>query len=200
MICPNLLECCDPPVFPVEQNNILSLGGLLWLMPCLTTPGDPHACTCAAPADQIAQIQGNFGQIYQVSLLLRGVLEFADYLGGTIISGTGGHMKSGGVSSGDGHNVYDLLVSNPAATYHLNQTDNPAGGYYGSLHVLRYPAVVQMKTGATITLRVSTSDGMQVSNLAALSLFPLPGEPALNPTIIQPYAGQWLELDVTAIQ
>ncbi len=198
--CPNIVECCDLPVFPTEPTNPSALSGLLWQLPCTSNP-NPFSCPCTNPPDQIAQLKGNFQQVYAVTVLIRGVAELANYIGGIVIGGTNGMMKNGGVYDNSGllagHNLYSLSVSNPAATYFLNQWDgivdpNPC-------YVVRYSAIVLMKAGATISLHCDGINGTEATNMGNLVVTPLMGEPPINPSVIQPINGQFAQLDVLTI-
>lgn len=196
------VACCPNLVFPQETNNIAaSLSGLVWRIPCLSKspPYSVFACQANNPANQVAQLTGNFGQTYQVSLLVRGVTEYAKYTAGSVVSGSGGRMIAGGTPVADGHNIYVLTVSNPAQSYYINMWDGDAVNY-GSCHIVRYNVVLLMKTGATIGLTADVSDGQEATNLNNLSCGVLAGEPALNSSIVEPFDGQWLELDVTNIE
>lgn len=178
-------------------------------MPCISivpfTGGT--ACNCANPADGVSTLVGDPSQLYDVTFLFRGIIEYAKYTGGSVVSGSGGAAISGGTPVADGHNQYSLIVSNPAQTIYLNGWDGvPAN--YGNVHAIRYSITLHVNSGSVITLRANNGgDGIEITNLGNLIITPLMGEPALNALVLpQPYQtpgtngqGQWLQTDATLI-
>jgi hypothetical protein len=164
------------------------------------------ACFCANPPDSVSTLVGDESQLYDVTFLIRGVIEFGKYTGGTIIAGTGSKAVSGGTPVADGHNHYSLLISNPVQTIRLNNWDGVSP--YGTIIAVRYSLILTVNSGATITLRADNGgDGIEVSNLTNVVLPYTPGDPAFNPSILpQPYQtpgtlgqGTWMQADAISI-
>lgn len=208
------LDCCPPSAFAATPDIDVNFGiaaqlsGLLWELPCVRDGEPPwgdvgsSACNCDTPADQVAQLSGLSDIVYEVTLLFRGIMELMRYDGGTVVDGTGGYMVEGatpfgGPGSPYGHNVYSLEVSDPAATYYVNKWDGVVN--VNPCYAIRYSAVVRLRGGATVTLRVDAINAGQVTNVDDLEITPLAGEPAIM--VEQPYNshGQFLQMDCTAI-
>ena len=206
------------PLAPVvtdsgAQNIQAALSGLTWQMPI----GDPTATLNPAskvpnePADQVAQIVGAIGVTYTARVRVRGFAEGKLYqdivsmIGGvhcvpaagqSIVAGTGGlclaytgALTGGFIKPADLTNEYLLIVSDPPMVYALNNVcgvSNPK--------LVDYQFDVQIKSGATVTLRANSMDGYAFPN-TGLQVVPEP--PPINVT--QPFAGQFLQMDVLSI-
>ena len=199
--CTNSQECCPSQLFRPPASGILAqMQELLWTIPCLPHV-DPTNCPCANPADQVTTLTGDSGELYDVTLLFRGVVElFIETVDGTIFPVTDGLMTLGGTPKHDGHNIYSLIISNPAATYYLNRWDqvlHPNPSYYAPVYAVRYTATIQIAGGATVTLRADASDGAQVPNQFNIQVPLVSGDPAIGVT--QPYDGQFLQMDAISI-
>lgn len=204
------LVCCPPAIFqPPPPGFATQLAGLLWLMPCVgnVTWHLPFACDTQDPPDAITQLVGDPSELYDVTLLIRGVFETATYTGGTVIPGTNSMMIQGGSPVLDGHNVASLIISNPAATYYMNRWDVSQGLNYNVVYAIRYTGVIQIAGGATVTLRYQGINGGEITNSTNAVITPLAGEPPLNPLVMpQPYGqndqfgqGQFLQMDCLGI-
>lgn len=194
--CTNSQECCPSQLFRPPASGILAqLQSLVWNMACSPHPLDPYACPCTAPADQVATMAGDSGELYDVTLLFRGVVELETYVGGTIIAGTSNHMTSGGApfAPPDGHNVYSLIVSNPSATYYLNGPTT-----VGGVFAIRYTATIQIAGGAIVTLRATTGgDATETANPTSVVAPLVTGDPAY--AVTQPFDGQFMQMDAISI-
>ncbi len=170
------------------------LDGLRWEMPTvgLLLGGGDHGW-CADPALQSKVLAGTPGQLYAVVLRFRGVVEMKEYTGTPDMTACAGPLVdypppygfktgygafvTGGIPdpagwNPSGANEYSLVVSNPGQTYWLNgmvrASSDPSSAYqfaWRQLCVkLDYTVSVQMRGGATITLRAQAKDGMEVAN------------------------------------
>lgn len=192
------------------QNIQAVLSGLTWQMPV----GDPTATLNPAsvahdPPDQTAQITGITGDLFTVGLHIRGVVELKRYpyfppgLAGVPVPGTGerciewhGLVNGAGIClPGDNNNEYSLEISDPPALYLLNQWGTLDGVLppFG-LHLVDYQFNVQIRAGATVTLRAHAIDGFAWPNSSGL-VFPA----NLNVTQTPPFPGQFLQMDVGTI-
>jgi hypothetical protein len=202
------VSCCEPAIWPIYPPGIVpQLSGLIWEMPCtghVNWP-PPFSCDCVEPADQVTTLTGNDGFPFTARLLFRGVIEVAQYGGGEVISGTGGMFLKGGTAVPDGHNVYTLIVSDPAQTYYLNRWDGVIG--YNPVYGVRYIVEIPITGGATITLHTDainsippdpTKLGQVMNSTNALAPSEL-GDPPLGVT--QPYdaGGQFMQMDALAV-
>ena len=164
-----------------------SLSELRWNMPCL--PGGVEAaCPCVAPADVTATLLGDETVLYDITLQIRGVVELAEYTGG---SNDGAYFQTGGTLDLTGHNGYKLTVSDPPQDYWLNRGTGPAcvviGGDSG------YECVIQANGGAMITLHVDLGgDTDQITNYTHLVV------PDISPAPDW-FDGQFLHMDVVSV-
>lgn len=208
------LDCCNESPFAATPEVDVNFGigaqltGLLWELPCVRDGEPPwgdlggSVCNCDNPADQVSQLSGLSDIVYEVTLLFRGIVELMDYIGGTVVAGTDGFMVEGatpfpGPGGLYGHNIYTLVISDPAATYHLNRWDGVVDE--NVCHAIRYSATVRVRGGATVTLVVDPVNAGQATNYTDLEVGTLAGEPALQ--VVEPYddAGQFLQCDATGI-
>jgi hypothetical protein len=85
-------------------------------------------------------------------------------------------------------NTYKLIVSNPAATYFLNN------GVFNAADVtaLDYTLTVPVMGGATLTLQSASNDNFEVRNTGGHVVADSPDHPII---VAQPYNGQFLQLD-----
>lgn len=187
------------------------LSGLLWKIPCGTVVPGPAVCYCTDPITQSVLVQGDAGRTYSVTLRIRGAIEFADYTksDSTEIAGTGGHCRLGGTSSGlyPHANHYSLVIDPdplnhtvPADTYWLNQI--AADAVYGQAHTyaVDYTLTVDIKAGSLVSLPAVTVDGLEyVAGLFGTVVTVGGGDPPLDPSITQPYGGQFLQMDVVSV-
>lgn len=182
--------CGQPTNTTVENNISATLTGLLWKIPC--GPIDGLSCFCSDPADQTVQVQSSIDALFDVSVRIRGVVELFRYAGASVVSGTGGFCAVGGSSASGVQNVYDLIVSDPPAVYHLNYDSVNAVAPFGYTAV-DYGFTFQARTGATITLRARTIDGIEHRNSSNFTVDGI----GLSSSITQPFNGQFLQMDVT---
>ncbi len=164
-----------------------SLNGLLWQLPCGAII---DTYDCAATLDTTtATVAGTAGTTYAIAIHIRGVVERKTYDGGTTQDT---YWNIGGTpSTGDGYNVYELAISEPAQTYYLNSGTSGIG----ITVPIDYTETIQASAGATVTLTADPLDGAQIKNIDA-NMVPVS---ITGTSVAQPYDGQFAELDVVSI-
>ena len=168
-----------------------SLSGLMWLIPGGTSYP---------------------GRIYNVTVRIRGEVELRNFSGlagntGTIINTNtlpnpyGGNVYRDGIDPiaadpGDLFNIYSLITSAPYHIYYLNDGGPGSSGFYTAARDATFTIPVQ--GNATVTLSANSIDGNEVINYNGSIYGPItiPDIPAPSP---QPYAGQFLRMDVVSI-
>jgi hypothetical protein len=201
--CLNAVSCLCSTIFQVGMpGQLTNLGGLLWQLPVTNTTSPPWNWPfgtggCTNPPDVISGLSGSPGRIYNVALLIRGISEPATYTigaapAGSLVAGTGGLMSLGGAYVNDGHNLYSMAISDPPATYYLNNWDGT--GSYGSPRIIRYNVTVPIKTGATLTLHCDGVNQGEATNYPPVVITALPGEPPIQvaqPPYVGPPGPNW---------
>lgn len=208
--CTNSVVCCPPAVFPdfVMPPNILTqLTGLLWELPCVR-PGEPplgDAGPFVCNADNMSDstvLNGDPTLLYDITILVRGIMELMQYTGGSVVAGTDGLLYAGGTpdpaSLYVGHNIYKLEISDPAAVYYMNRWDGITLDP-NICHSLRYSAVVQMYGGATITLSADVVNFGEITNFNSVVAPLVPGDPPFRVSQLLPYNGQFCQMDALAV-
>lgn len=114
----------------------------------LKLPSTMTSCPAEGYMPEVrAQMQGEPGKTYTVTLKIRGVVEPKTYKNGTP-KGASGQFYAGGERAGDPiYNSYGLDIDVPSQRYFLNNW--PEGDY---VLALNYDVNVQIATGAWITL------------------------------------------------
>jgi hypothetical protein len=160
--------------------------GLSWQLPCISNISSA-TCSCGPGAAPSVTLPGDPAIEYEVTFLIRGIVELDTYTGGTPLS------PSYVVKDATGHglrpaNTYKLIVSNPAATYFLNN------GVFNAADVtaLDYTLTVPVMGGATLTLQSASNDNLEVRNTGGHVVADSPDHPII---VAQPYNGQFLQLD-----
>jgi hypothetical protein len=169
------------------------LRGVWWQLP-VTSFYNIWTGLCTDPAPKSTVVNGDPTKLYDISVLIRGVMEFMKYTGGTVVAGTNGNMVSGGTPVNDGHNLYTLQVSNPPQTFYINAWNGLDD--YNLVAAIRYSATIQAYGGATFTFSAASVNGTEVTNNLGVVLDALPDEPDLL-VGEQPYdnQGQWCQMD-----
>lgn len=165
-----------------------ALSGLRWSIPCSATLS-ALVCSCADPAPVSTVLGGAAGASYDVTLRFRGVVEQKSYMGG---QQDGGFWQVGGAPAGDTYNVYALNISSPSQTYYLNRGASSITRCW----VLDYTQTVRVAAGASVSLTAEVRDGQQISNQDGAGT-PLRVDGVS--TTPDPYAGQFIQMDVVGI-
>lgn len=166
-----------------------AFAGLAWNIPCGATI-DMYDCA-ASPTSAMGTVQGALpGTRYGVTLRFQGVVEQKTYTGGS----KDGYWQTGGTpSGGDGYNIYSLAISQPPQTFYLN-----AGmSMIGRTWAIDYTETVEVENGATLMLVANPLDGAQILNIDD-QFHPVTAPGAT--LVTQPYAGQFIQMDVVAIE
>ena len=157
----------------------------------------PQIYTCGGVTTTTVTIPGDPNTTFNVTLRLRGVVEQKTITGGVLVAGTVGAttlgMMLGGTPAGDSRNVISLAVSNPSQTYYLN---NGTSGVF-IVYAIDYTVTIPMVGGSTITLKIDSVDNQELINAASTGgPLTIPGISTPTP---QPYAGQFVTMNVVAI-
>lgn len=164
--------------------------GLSWQLPCTSSSGST-ICGCAASTSSSFVAGGDPGSVYDVTLRVRGLVETIGYTGGTVLSPSYVRKDHTGKIDAPG-NVYMIEVSDPPATYVLNN-----GSFSYTLANLDYMVTIPVAAGATVTLSADSADGNQVNNLSGQIAV---DDDPLHPIVVsQPYVGQFLQIDPVGI-
>jgi hypothetical protein len=125
------------------------------------------------------------------------VLEQRAYSGetpGTAAGENAAFWTTGGTSGPtDTWNIYDVIVSAPATTWHLNS------GVSGNTFCDRidYVATFPATAGATITVHADSVDAAQARNRSSADGFILVPD---IPPYPAPYYGQFVQIDVVSVR
>jgi hypothetical protein len=164
-----------------------SLSGLRWEVPCRASAGS--GCNADDPAPVTADMNGEPGVVYRVTLRFRGVVEQKTYDGG---SDDGAFWQEGGTPAADPHDIYKLEISAPPQVYYLNR--GSSGG--DATHPIDYTKTLRIATGARVTLTAAVIDGAQLGNHDASGrAIVVPGVPPAP----APYDGQFIQMDVVDV-
>ncbi|MDR7062012.1 MULTISPECIES: hypothetical protein [unclassified Sphingopyxis] len=177
------------PIPEATKNSIQcgnpGFAGLSWQLPCLS---GGSVCACADPAPQTYGAGGIEGVSYTLNLRVRAVVETSAYSGGTPHGSSGRVIKNATGHAPGAHNVYVLHVSDPPASYYLNNGD---GGEY--VTAIDYEVDIPINGGATVTLAANSEGGTQIANIGAVVV--ANDDPAYPITVSQPYNGQFMQID-----
>jgi hypothetical protein len=184
--CPNILTCCPPKVFlPPPISAAAQLDGLLWAIPC------DFLGHCVDPPPVVTTLKGTVNEYLTVTFRIRAIVEFKSYTGGSVIPGTSNHCILGGTPNATTFNIYSLTISNPAATYYIN------AGSEDFRHIIDYTFSADVIVGATVTMTALTVDNFEHADPFGLVITPGPGDPPIN--VVQPYQGQFAQMDVVSV-
>lgn len=178
------------PIFLANKNQLPcgtpGFSGLSWQIPCLT---GGSSCNCQDPPDQVYQFGAVAGNLYQVRLRVRGVVETRNYSGGEVFGDSGRCIKNATGGAPPTYNIYALEVSDPPATYYLNH--GPGGENF--LTVLNYIVTIPVDGSATIKLTARVLDAAQIANNN--NAVAPNDDPDLPIVVGQPFQGQFLQID-----
>jgi hypothetical protein len=173
-----------------------TLSGVRCELACTGAPDDKNVCPSNAARLTTSTLNGASGASYDVTLRVRGVVEQKTYIGGAAGVATGSKnpqmFRVGGDDNGDHFNIYRLVVSQPAQTFHLN---SGTSSIYTCFPV-DYSVTIRMAAGATITLS-GDPKGVTViankdSNGNAVVVPDVPPAPAA-------FNGQFVQIDVVSV-
>jgi hypothetical protein len=224
-----------PPALCKEGDCRAAVGaldGFLFTRPC-GDAGRGFDCTqesCgtgASTEERTFVVKGDPGQIYEIDLTVRGIVEAKNYAGGRRRapaldpSDRGGDAwYEGGTVPGSHYNTYELHVTPPVPgapnDYYLNAGDGSPEGHMS--WALDYRAAIRAAGGATLAFRSFDSNCHQIMNCGpgvgspatgcraprvldlADAVPPPPATFAQPPRNAQGAPGQWLFIDVTAVK
>ena len=165
-----------------------SLSGLLWSMPC-GGPASGNVCSAASTADVSATLGGTTGQLFDITVQLRGVVEQRAYPtacadGMAVIGGSTPDPS-------DTFNIYELDISNPVQTIYVN----PGVSNIYNTFPIDYPLTFAAAAGATVTLHADSVNAAEISNVDAN------GTPIsiTGTSVTQPFDGQFIEMTVDSV-
>jgi hypothetical protein len=167
---------------------INSFNGLAWLLPCQGSIST-NVCACASSQSDSYVVGGDIGTVYDVTLRVRGVVELVTYSGGVAHGGEGFCVKDATSHDPDNFNVYRLDVSDPPASFYLN--DGDTSSVFDT--AVDYEIVVPIRGGATITLFADSRDDREIKNTTNAVV--ADDDPAFPVVVAQPYNGQFMQID-----
>ena len=129
---------------------------------------------------------GRKGQLFEVTLHVRGVVEPKNFTGGTVQFD---HFQTGGTAVKNDYNFYSLHVSDPEATYTFNRNEEKVGHY---VFAIDYRVKIPIRGGATVTMGAYDSNDVAIANHPHLVVQGAPPAPAA-------FDGQFFQLDVESI-
>jgi hypothetical protein len=163
------------------------LDGLRWEIPCKSSNSE-NVCSCDNDFVDSAELLGEDGTTYDVTMRFRGVVEQKTYSGGV----QDGLFLVGGTPAGDPYNVYKLEVSDPPGTFYLNA----GASFIQRSWLLDVTKTIQIKSGATVVLEGHAIDLAQIKNRDDASQ---PIIPVGVPPAPAPYDGQFIQVDVISV-
>jgi hypothetical protein len=206
-LSPKVPEIPGSPLGPMGADAAGALNGYLLKLKCGAAQ-DARSCKLSSDQERSrldVKLAGDAGNLYEVRLRVRGLVEPRRYTGGQLLDPAnkwlyvGGEPDSNRKNNGQAYNIYQIAVSEPKQHYFLNRdTDNHLGGGYTPSHSIfkiDYALVLKVKGGATIS--VITDDqarsGM-INNADKQVVEGLP--PDLIP---QPWDGQFFHITVESV-
>jgi hypothetical protein len=177
-------------IIPIERvvapDFLTDFSGLAWELPGLSDFSST-VYNCGSGTTDVYTVTGPAGGTVDATFRVRGVVELNEYSGGS--AGTPSYVYTGATGNHANVNRYKLIVSDPPATYWLNN-----GTFTNfDLTALDYELAVTVNVGATITLQSESADNKEVKNNTSVSA---PDDDVLHPIAVsQPYAGQFMQVD-----
>ncbi len=141
--------------------------------------------TCPSSDSQSIVMPGSTSVTYDLELRFVGVVEEAQYIGGTTI---GSLNIDGSAGLHPGQNTYRLTTSDPAHTYFFNA--GWIGTGFPDVGAIDFTHTIPVVGGATITLLASAGDGLEEKHSLSVGGVTDPA---------QPYLGQWINVEVVSI-
>jgi hypothetical protein len=179
------------------QDIAGALNGLRWELPCTNGGG---ICATVPAVTLTTALNGASGQVYDVTLRFRGVVEEEAY--DTADAGDAATPQSGGINAqlfqaggspvNTSANVYELAVDNPPQTFFLNSS--VSGVPY--VVPLDYTVTIPMQGAAHLQLVADPVDGLEYSNIGqdGGAVIPPGVPPAPNA-----FDGQFVQMDVLSV-
>lgn len=163
--------------------------GLSWTLPC--SGSFPTTCICPAGDTSSAVLGGDPTVTYTMTFRIRGCVELVEYSGGEQLDE---HVFKDATGQAIAvANTYTLEVSDPPATYYLNNGET----LMDRLDVVDYALTIPVNGGATLTLEAVSHDNGQIKNVTNVSVS---DDDVTKPIVVaQPYNGQFMQLDATNI-
>lgn len=197
---PDGTRATDGPPSTIDPMSGPASGmhGFRWEVPCEGATF-PAGDTCRWDATRFSRtfkkeitFGGEAGTTYEVTIRIRGVTEPRTYeLDGKVVNpGPKPSFLVGGTPvPGNDYNVYRIVVSKPAQTYHLN-------AYRQVGHMtfdVDYQATIKVEGKALVSMEGQDSNQEEISNYHRYVIPGIP--PAPNP-----FNGQFLQLDVVSVR
>jgi hypothetical protein len=130
----------------------------LWIeIPMQPPPGSYQAITAPTPYTNSVSTtyQSGSGTTDTVALTIRGIVELKGTTGGSVVPGSGGRAKVGATLDDNSNNIFELVISAPAATVVLNCG---TAGVDSDCVILDYTGEFSITDGATVTLSANSVD------------------------------------------
>jgi hypothetical protein len=191
---------CDPPRQLIAADPAESLARLRIEVPCANPKfNNDTECHWDQSLLQTADPQwklkleaarifsGKRGELYDVTLHVRGVVEPKNFTGGDVQHE---HFQTGGIPVKNDYNFYSLHVSDPEATYTFNRNEEKVGHY---TFPIDYSVTIPVRGGATVTMGAYDSNDVAIANHQHHVVAGVPPAP-------QPFDGQFFQLDVESVK
>lgn len=165
-----------------------TLDGFRIELPCKPEFYEPQACeTTAAVADQKHTLTfgGTPGTVYEVTLRVRGLVEYGRYPGGTA---SGNFVEGGAPEPGTHQLVLQLSVAAPKRDYFFNNGTHSGDDVFK----LDYMAKVKVEGGSTLTFRALDANMDQSKNYKNIVVEGIPPAP-------MPFNGQFVQFNVVSV-
>jgi hypothetical protein len=170
-----------------------ALSGLRIDDTCASNPGSSTTCNHVMNpyhAFKSAAIGGTAGTTYNVTVKIRGAVEPTIINGGSKPDAAHPQFTVGGTPGDPTYQPWFLAVSNPNATYYLNNF----GFTNHTIHGIDWQETIPMVAGAMVTLDVRDGNDHEISNTQAsggpIVIAGVPG--SMN-------AGQFVQIDVVSV-
>jgi hypothetical protein len=177
---------------------------------CWHYPGATMSCPGAGTVVlDTFSVTGDVLTIYDVTLRVRGIVELKHFLGGTRAapSGTLNAWYVGGspdLSHEPAFNVYEMTVSSPSQTFHLNSAPSQAEERRETFEI-DYQVTIPVRGGATITLTNRDPNCISNKNCTAPATpnsqcSPITLAGFTDPRVPQPYNGQFIVMELLQVR
>ena len=192
-----LLSACAGT--PARNDLAASLAGLRLEVPCADHFNNGTECHWDRALLQnedarwklkreiVRTFGGQPGVTYQVTLRVRGVVEPKNFSGGDVQFE---HFQKGGEPVKNDYNFYNLVVSDPAATYTVNRNADKVGHY---TFAIDYVVTIPIRGGATVTMGAYDSNDVAIANHEHHVVAGVPPAP-------QAFDGQFFDVQVEKIE
>jgi hypothetical protein len=123
-------------------------------------PSQPDTCLHLQEIEEVVAFGGEAGTVYDVTLRVRGLFEPTTINGGDAPMPAHPYFKIGGTVGTADYTQWQIEVSSPAATFHLNHYPSVSHTIYKE----DFEAVIAIAGGAEVVVRVVDGNDRQIDN------------------------------------